>query len=184
MLTAIIIATSLLFAAIITIDFASGLITLWENAGAKTQPPIEAKPAIAGCSIANQVEPASALPDLWMLPVEEVAIALPAEQIVKQQLLLAPAQVQIATLEWVERNRPPVETFIVEMPNVIEMAKARQVKAAPVVELATREQLESCSIRRLKALAREIKVRNYGSMRLTQLASALENKVTAHQLVA
>ncbi len=92
MFTAAITAIALLFASFITVDFATGLITLWQNAGAKTQLPIQAKPATLLPAIANQVEPASALPDLWMLPVEEVALVLPSEQLsVKSQLLLAPA---------------------------------------------------------------------------------------------
>jgi hypothetical protein len=92
LLTATIVAITILFTVSAIADFAAGLVRLWRNAGAKTQPPIEAKSAIEQPAIANQVQPASALPDLWMLPVEEIAIALPSKQSsVKPQLLLAPA---------------------------------------------------------------------------------------------
>ncbi len=191
MLTAIIIATSLLFAAIITIDFASGLIKLWENAGAKPSLRVELatvfeQPTAEEQTSSNQLKPASALPDFWTLPGEEVTIALPTEQpSVKRHLLLSPARVQIATLEWIESNLPPVETFIVEMPCVIAMAKSRLCKTAPVVvELATKAQLQSSGIRKLKQLAREIKLSGYSNMRVAQLAAALEGKVATHQLAA
>ena len=92
LLTVATFAITILFTASAIADFAAGLVKLWQDAGTKVQPRVEAKPAIAGCSIANQVQPASALPDLWMLPVEEIAIALPSKQSsVKPQLLLAPA---------------------------------------------------------------------------------------------
>ncbi len=186
LLTVATVAITILFTASAIADFTAGLVKLWQDAGSKAQPRVEAKPAIEQPAIANQVEPASALPDLWMQPVEEAAIALPAEQpSVKSQLLLAPARVQTATLQWIESNLPPAETFIVEMPDAIAMAKSRLPKTAPVVmELATKAQLQSSGIRKLKQLAREIKLSGYGNMRVVQLASALEGKVAAHQLVA
>ncbi|HEY9781836.1 MAG TPA: hypothetical protein V6D09_17065 [Leptolyngbyaceae cyanobacterium] len=185
LLTAAIIAIALLFAAATTIDFATGLVKLWQDAGSKALPRVEAKPAIEQPAIANQVEPASALPDIWMQLVEEVVIALPAEQpSVKPQLLLAPAQVQVATLQWSLNNLPPIETFIVEVPCAIAMAKSRSPKVSPVIELATKKQLESCSIRRLKALARQIKLRGYGSMRLIELADSLAGKISLTDLAA
>ena len=175
LLTATIVAIAILFTASAIADFTAGLVRLWRNAGTKAQPRVEAKPAI------EQLIEA----DPWTLPISEQEIALPAEQpSVKSQLLLAPARVQVATLQWVESNLPPVETFIVEMPCAIAMAKARLSKAAPVIELATKAQLQSSGIRKLKQLAREIKLSGYGNMRVAQLADALEGKVTAHQLVA
>ncbi len=174
MLTATIIATSFLFAAIITIDFVSGLIKLWQNAGAKRQPPIEAKPVIE--------QPIEA--DPWTLPVPEQAIALPTEQPSVRQMLLPAARIQIATLDWAERNLPPAEIYAAEMPCAIALAKSRSPKVAPVIELATKAQLQSSGIRKLKQLAREIKLSGYGNMRVAQLAAALEGKVAAHQLVA
>jgi hypothetical protein len=176
LLTATIVAITILFTVSAIADFAAGLVRLWRNAGTKAQPRVEAKPPIEQLI---EVDP-------WTLPISEQEIALPAEQpSVKPQLLLAPARVQIATLEWMERNLPPVETFIVEMPCAIAMAKSRLCKTAPVVvELATKAQLQSSGIRKLKQLARALKLSGYGNMRVAQLANALEGKVAAHQLVA
>jgi hypothetical protein len=71
------------------------------------------------------------------------------------------------------------------MPCVIAMAKSRLCKTAPVVvELATKAQLQSSGIRKLKQLAREIKLSGYSNMRVAQLAAALEGKVATHQLAA
>ena len=178
-------AIIILFIVSAAADFTAGLITLWQNAGAKTQLLIEAKPAIEQPVIANKVEPASALPDLWMLPVEEIVIALPDEQpSVKSQMLLAPARVQVATLQWVESNLPPVETFIVEVPDAIAMAKSRLPKVAPVLDLATQAQLAALGIRRCKKLASQLGVRGYGNLKLSQLVERLEGRVLQSQLVA
>jgi hypothetical protein len=174
MLTATIIATSFLFAAIITIDFVSGLIKLWQNAGAKRQPPIEAKPVIE--------QPIEA--DPWTLPVPEQAIALPTEQPSVRQMLLPAARIQIATLDWAERNLPPAEIYAAEMPCAIALAKSRLPKPAPVVEFATRQQLIDSGIRRCKKLASQLKVRRYNTMRLAELADALLGKITLIDLAA
>lgn len=173
---------ALSFAAIVMIDFISGLVAIWEKAGSQSQPQVNANAVIEQSPAAPKLE-AEVTPDPWMLATPEQA-TLPAEQIVKQQLLLPPARVQIATLEWTLRNLPPVEIYATELPCAIAMAKARLPKAAPVIELATKAQLQSSGIRKLKQLAREIKLSGYGNMRVAQLADALEGKVTAHQLVA
>jgi hypothetical protein len=102
-------------------------------------------------------------------------VTLPAEQIVKQQLL-PPARVQVATLQWLESNLPPAETFIVEMPCAIAMAKSRLCKATPVVEIASKQQLINAGIRKLKQLARETKLSGYSNMRVAQQAAALERQ--------
>ena len=178
-------AIIILFIVSAAADFTAGLITLWQNAGAKTQLLIEAKPAIEQPVIANKVEPASALPDLWMLPVEEIVIALPDEQpSVKSQLLLAPAQVQIADLDWAIRNLPPVQMFTAELPDAIAMAKSRLPKVAPVLDLATQAQLAALGIRRCKKLASQLGVRGYGNLKLSQLVERLEGRVLQSQLVA
>jgi hypothetical protein len=97
LLTATIVAIAILFTASAIADFTAGLVRLWRNAGTKAQPRVEAKPAIEPPAIANQVEPASALPDLWMQPVEEVALALPPQQMnnIKPTFLL-PAAPEVA----------------------------------------------------------------------------------------
>ena len=182
LLTATIVAIAILFTASAIADFAAGLIKLWKSAGSQAQPRVNANAVIEQSPAAPKLE-AEVTPDPWMLATPEQA-TLPAEQIVKQQLLLPPARVQIATLEWTLRNLPPVEIYATELPCAIAMAKARLPKAAPVIELATKAQLQSSGIRKLKQLAREIKLSGYGNMRVAQLADALEGKVTAHQLVA
>ena len=182
LLTATIVAIAILFTASATADFVAGLIKLWKSAGSQAQPQVSASVLIEQSPAAQKLE-VELTPDPWLLPTPDGA-TLPVEQIIKEQLLLPPARVQVANLEWALSNLPPVETFIVEVPDAIAMAKSRSPKVAPVIELATKKQLESCSIRRLKALARQIKLRGYGSMRLTELAAALEGKVAAHQLVA
>lgn len=184
LLTATIVAITILFTVSAIADFAAGLVRLWRNAGTKAQPRVEAKSAIEQPAIANQVEPASALPDLWMLPVEEAAIALPAKPLLVRQLLLAPAQVQIATLEWIERNLPPVEIYAVEIPDAIAMAKSRLPKASPVLDLATQAQLAALGIRKCKKLASQLGVRGYGNLKLSQLVERLEGRVLQSQLVA
>ena len=120
--------------------------------------------------------------DPWTLPTPEQA-ALPAEQIVKQQML-PPARVQTATLQWALSNLPPAETFIVEMPCVIAMAKGRLPKVAPVLDLATQAQLAALGIRRCKKLASQLGVRGYGNLKLSQLVERLEGRVLQSQLVA
>lgn len=194
-LTAIaIIFIALSFAAIVIVDFISGLVDIWEKAGTGTQPRVEAKPAIEQPAIANQVEPALALADLWMQPVEEVAmvaartavdIARTDEQpSVKSQLLLAPAQVQVATLEWTLNNLPRIETFIVEMPCAIALAKSKLPSSTPAVQLATRQQLIDSGIRRCKKLASKLKIRRYNVMKLSELADNLQGLVAASDLIS
>ena len=173
---------ALSFTAIVMIDFISGLVAIWEKAGSQSPPQVSASVLIEQSPAAPKLKAEVTL-DPWALPTPDGA-TLPIEQIAKQQMLLPAALAQIATLEWTLRNLPPVEIYAIEIPDAIAMAKSKLPKAAPVIELATKKQLESCSIRRLKALARQIKLRGYGSMRLTELASALEGKVAAHQLVA
>ena len=182
LLTATIVAIAILFTVSATADFVAGLIKLWKSAGSQAQPQVSASVLIEQSPAAQKLE-VELTPDPWTLPTPDGA-TLPIEQIAKQQMLLPAALAQIATLEWTLRNLPPVEIYAIEIPDAIAMAKSKLPKAAPVIELATKKQLESCSIRRLKALARQIKLRGYGSMRLTELASALEGKVAAHQLVA
>lgn len=173
---------ALSFAAIVMIDFISGLVAIWEKAGSQAQPQVSASVLIEQSPAAQKLE-VELTPDPWTLPTPDGA-TLPIEQIAKQQMLLPAAQAQIATLEWTLRNLPPVEIYAIEIPDAIAMAKARLPKAAPVIELATKAQLQSSGIRKLKQLAREIKLSGYGNMRVAQLAAALEGKVAAHQLVA
>jgi hypothetical protein len=182
LLTATIVAIAILFTASATADFVAGLIKLWKSAGSQAQPQVSASVLIEQSPAAPKLE-AEVIPDPWMLATPDGA-TLPVEQIVKQQMLLPAAQAQIATLEWTLRNLPPVEIYAAELPCAIAMAKSKLPKAAPVIELATKAQLQSSGIRKLKQLAREIKLSGYGNMRVAQLAGALEGKVAAHQLVA
>ena len=175
LLTATIVAIAILFTASAIADFTAGLVRLWRNAGTKAQPRVEAKPAI------EQLIEA----DPWTLPISEQEIALPAEQpSVKSQLLLAPAQVQIADLDWAIRNLPPVQMFTAELPDAIAMAKSRLPKVAPVLDLATQAQLAALGIRRCKKLASQLGVRGYGNLKLSQLVERLEGRVLQSQLVA
>ncbi len=86
---------ALSFAAIVMIDFISGLVAIWEKAGSQSQPQVELEPAIEPQVIAPKVE-ASALPDLWVLPLEEIAIALPPQQINNiKPIFLLPAALEV-----------------------------------------------------------------------------------------
>jgi hypothetical protein len=122
-----------------------------------------------------------------LLPIQPRAIALPSEQqAIQPQLLLPPARVQIATLEWIKRNMPPTEIYVAELPDAIALAKSRlpQVAPAPVVELASRQQLISLGIRKCKRLASGLKIRRYNVMKLHELADVLVGKITLNDLAA
>lgn len=180
-LTATIEITAIAFISLMVIDFAQRLL----NAFAATLPSIKTEAALPQTAIAPQIEPTSTLPDPWMLPAEETAIALSFQQpSVKQQLLLAPARVRVATLEWIESNLPPVQMFAVEMPCAIVTAKAKLRVEQPVVEIASKQQLINAGIRKCKKLASNLKIRRYNTMRLHELATLLEGKIALNDLVA
>jgi hypothetical protein len=172
---------ALSFTVIVMIDFISGLVAIWEKAGSQSPPQVSANVLIEQ-SPAPKLK-AEVTPDPWLLPTPDGA-TLPVEQIVRQQQMLPPARVQFSTLQWVESNLPPVETFIVEMPCAIAMAKGRLPKVAPVLDLATQAQLAALGIRRCKKLASQLGVRGYSSLKLSQLVERLEGKVLQSQLVA
>ena len=69
---------ALSFAAIVMIDFISGLVAIWEKAGSQSQPQVSASVLIEQ-SPAPKLK-AEVTPDPWVLPVEEVAFALPPLQ--------------------------------------------------------------------------------------------------------
>ena len=69
---------ALSFAAIVMIDFISGLVAIWEKAGSQSQPQVSASVLIEQ-SPAPKLK-AEVTPDPWVQPVEEAAIALPPQQ--------------------------------------------------------------------------------------------------------
>ncbi|WP_250126267.1 hypothetical protein [Chroococcidiopsis sp. CCMEE 29] len=179
-LTHSIVAIALSFTALLVVNFVYGVVQLWSSA----QPSVPAQSAV-------EPQPVVDLPteiDPWLLPVQQRAITLPAEQpIVKQQLLLPSARTQVATLDWVMGNLPAAEIYAAQLPDAIAMAKPRlPTVVVPVVQLqlATRQQLIDIGIRRCKRLASQFKVRRYNTMRLSELADVLAGKITLSDLVA
>lgn len=69
---------ALSFAAIVMIDFISGLVAIWEKAGSQSQPQVSASVLIEQ-SPAPKLK-AEVTPDPWVQPVEEAAFALPPQQ--------------------------------------------------------------------------------------------------------
>ena len=69
---------ALSFTAIVMIDFISGLVAIWEKAGSQSPPQVSASVLIEQ-SPAPKLK-AEVTPDPWVLPVEEVAFALPPLQ--------------------------------------------------------------------------------------------------------
>lgn len=152
------------FAALMTLDFISGLLCLFRTSA----PPMIAQTKLQLAT--PQTEPANALST--------------QPQVVSGWDIIEPAGPEAATLSWLKQNMPPAEIYAVEMPNVIALAKVHQPKMQQPVALATREQLKRAGIRRCKKIASSLRVRNYNVMRLAQLVAVLEGKVTVSELVA
>ena len=70
---------ALSFTAIVMIDFISGLVAIWEKAGSQSPPQVSASVLIEQSPAAPKLKAEVTL-DPWALPVEEVAIALPPQQ--------------------------------------------------------------------------------------------------------
>ena len=86
---------ALSFAAIVMIDFISGLVAIWEKAGSQSQPQVSASVLIEQ-SPAPKLK-AEVTPDPWVLPVEEVAFALPPLQMNNiKPIFLLPAAPEVA----------------------------------------------------------------------------------------
>ena len=184
-LTAIaIIFIALSFAAIVIVDFISGLVDIWEKAGTLAQARVNTLAVINQLPADPKLE-TELTPSRRMLQALEQAIPLPSDlQSVKSQLLLAPAGVQVATLQWASSNLPPIEIFIVEMPDAIAMAKSKLSSSTPAVQLATRQQLIDSGIRRCKKLASKLKIRRYNVMKLSELADNLQGLVATSDLIS
>ncbi len=168
-MTIVITATAVLFAVAAIVDFTAGLAATWRNAGTKAQPQVELKPAseqpiVARKAISPQVEPEMIAPEIEPVLQEETRYS--------------------ATLQWIEQNMPVPEVYAVELSDAIALAKAKLPKIAPVVEIASKQQLINAGIRKCKKLASQLKIRRYNTMKLAELADALVGRVLLSELLA